>query len=39
MAQVTIDTVTKFYGTAQVMPGVSFDVAEGKFLALVGPSG
>jgi multiple sugar transport system ATP-binding protein len=39
MTQVSIRDLVKFYGTVQVMHGVSFDVADGEFLALVGPSG
>ena len=39
MAEVSIRDLTKSYGTTQVMHGVSFDVADGEFVALVGPSG
>ena len=38
MAEVSIRDGTKFYRTTKVMHGVSFDVADGEFVALVGPS-
>jgi branched-chain amino acid transport system ATP-binding protein len=34
-----IDGVTAWYGDAQVLRGVSLDVAEGKIVALLGPNG
>ena len=39
MAQVSVKDLTKQYGTAPVMHGISFDVADREFVALVGPSG
>ena len=39
MAPISIRDVTKTYGTVQAMFGISFDVAEGESVALVGPSG
>ncbi len=39
MTPVSIRDLVKRYGAAQVLHGVSFDVAAGEFIALVGPSG
>jgi multiple sugar transport system ATP-binding protein len=39
MAEVTVRNVVKRYGTAQVIHGVSVDIADGEFVVLVGPSG
>jgi multiple sugar transport system ATP-binding protein len=39
MAQVNIRNAIKHYGSAQVIHGVSVDVADGEFVVLVGPSG
>ncbi len=39
MAQVEIDNIQKFYGTHQVIFGVSIDIPDGEFVTLVGPSG
>jgi multiple sugar transport system ATP-binding protein len=39
MAQVNIRNAIKRYGSAQVIHGVSVDVADGEFVVLVGPSG
>jgi multiple sugar transport system ATP-binding protein len=39
MANVTINNVGKFYGTVEVLKGVSVDIADGEFVILVGPSG
>jgi multiple sugar transport system ATP-binding protein len=39
MAQVNINDVRKSYGAAQVLHGVSVDIADGEFVILVGPSG
>jgi multiple sugar transport system ATP-binding protein len=39
MATVQIRDVRKAFGTAQVIHGVSIDIADGEFVILVGPSG
>jgi multiple sugar transport system ATP-binding protein len=39
MASVDIRKVEKFFGTVQVLHGVSVDIADGEFVVLVGPSG
>lgn len=39
MASVAIDEVTKQYGVASVIHGVSVDIKDGEFVTLVGPSG
>jgi multiple sugar transport system ATP-binding protein len=39
MALVPIRSVEKYYGTAQIVRGVSIDISDGEFCVLVGPSG
>ena len=39
MAEVEIRKARKAYGSAQVLHGVSVDIADGEFVVLVGPSG
>jgi len=39
MANVTIDSVEKSFGTTAVLHGVSIDIRDGEFVSLVGPSG
>jgi multiple sugar transport system ATP-binding protein len=39
MAEVEIRGARKAYGSAQVLHGVSVDIADGEFVVLVGPSG
>ena len=39
MAEVQIRDARKAYGSAQVLHGVSVDIADGEFVVLVGPSG
>ncbi|GLQ09865.1 sugar ABC transporter ATP-binding protein [Devosia yakushimensis] len=39
MAKVLIDKVTKSFGAVNVIRGVSVDIEDGQFVALVGPSG
>ena len=39
MAAIQIRDVKKSYGYAQVLHGVSIDIADGEFVILVGPSG
>src|SRR6266511_184070 len=39
MAEVEIRDARKAYGGAQVLHGVSVDIADGEFVILVGPSG
>jgi multiple sugar transport system ATP-binding protein len=39
VAQVTIKSVEKYFGTAYIVRGVSVDIADGEFCVLVGPSG
>jgi multiple sugar transport system ATP-binding protein len=39
MASISIDNVRKSFGAAEVIKGVSFEVADGQFAVLVGPSG
>ncbi|MCS0502871.1 ABC transporter ATP-binding protein [Ancylobacter mangrovi] len=39
MPLIAIDGMTKSYGSLKVLKGVSLDVEEGEFVALLGPSG
>lgn len=39
MASVGIDRVCKSYGSVDVIRDISFDIDEGEFVVLVGPSG
>ena len=39
MATISIENVRKNFGAAEVIKGVSFEVADGQFSVLVGPSG
>jgi multiple sugar transport system ATP-binding protein len=39
MASISIENVRKRFGAADVIKGVSFEVADGEFAVLVGPSG
>jgi multiple sugar transport system ATP-binding protein len=39
MGTLTLQGITKSYGTLEVLHGISLDVADGEFVALVGPSG
>ena len=39
MAQVSLNNVTKRFGTTQVIQGISMDIQDGEFIVIVGPSG
>jgi multiple sugar transport system ATP-binding protein len=39
MASVTLTEVRKNFGATEVLKGVSLDISDGEFIALVGPSG
>lgn len=39
MASVDVRNVDKFFGSVQVLHGVSVDIQDGEFVVLVGPSG
>ena len=39
MAPVWFDNVRKAYGSTKVIHGVGFDIHDGEFMVLVGPSG
>ena len=39
MSTLTLKSITKFYGTLQVLHGIDLEVRDGEFVALVGPSG
>ena len=39
MASVDVNKVEKFFGSVQVLHGVSIDIPDGEFVVLVGPSG
>jgi multiple sugar transport system ATP-binding protein len=39
MASVDVRKVEKFFGSVQVLHGVSVDITDGEFVVLVGPSG
>src|SRR6185369_2902593 len=38
MAAVSFDRIEKNYGRVKVIHGISFDIADGEFMVLVGPS-
>ena len=39
MARVTLEGISKSFGTLSVLEGIDLDIADGEFLTLVGPSG
>ena len=39
MASVQLSSIHKLYGNAEVIHGISVDIADGEFVVLVGPSG
>ena len=39
MNKLIIDNIHKTFGTTRALSGVSFDVAEGEIVAVLGPSG
>lgn len=39
MARLTLDRVSKSFGSQEVLSGISIDVADGELLAVLGPSG
>ncbi len=39
MARIRVDNVTKRFGAVTALDGVSFDVADGEFFAILGPPG
>ena len=39
MASVAIRDIQKFFGSVEILHGVSVDIADGEFVTLVGPSG
>ena len=39
MATLTVDNVTKHYGSVRVLEGIDLSIEHGEFLVLVGPSG
>ena len=39
MASVQLSSIHKMYGSAEVIHGISVDIADGEFVVLVGPSG
>ena len=39
MGSLTISSVTKTFGSTEVLKGINIDIADGEFLILVGPSG
>jgi iron(III) transport system ATP-binding protein len=39
VARLTLDRVTKIFGSYKALDGVGLDVADGEFLAVLGPSG
>jgi len=39
LAGITLQSVTKAYGSQSVLNDVNLDIADGEFLTLVGPSG
>jgi len=38
MASVTFSNIEKAFGSTKVIHGISFDIADGEFMVLVGPS-
>ena len=39
MSTLTIDRISKSFGSVQALKGVSFDAKNGEFVVIVGPSG
>ena len=39
MGSLTIENITKTFGSTEVLKGINIDIADGEFLILVGPSG
>jgi len=39
MAQVNLNSISKAYGAAVIIPGLDLEIHDGEFIALVGPSG
>ena len=39
MARLTVENVSKYFGEVIAVDGISFEAADGEFLALLGPSG
>ena len=39
MAAVSFNRVEKNFGKVKIIHGISFDIADGEFVVLVGPSG
>ena len=39
MATIELDQVDKYYGSYHALRNISFDIADGEFVVLVGPSG
>jgi multiple sugar transport system ATP-binding protein len=39
MASIQLASIHKFFGSAEVIHGISVDIADGEFVVLVGPSG
>ena len=39
MTYVSLNSVTKSFGSTEVIHGVTMDIKEGEFIVIVGPSG
>ena len=39
MSGITLENVTKRFGSTEVIKGIDLEIAEGEFIVLVGPSG
>ena len=39
MGSIKLNSVEKWYGTAQVVKGIDLAIEEGEFIVFVGPSG
>ncbi|MEO0564842.1 MAG: ABC transporter ATP-binding protein, partial [Chloroflexota bacterium] len=39
MARLTLDTLSKHFGSVRAVDGISFDVKDGEFICILGPSG
>jgi ABC-type sugar transport system ATPase subunit len=39
MARIELESISKSYGSVEVLRDINLDIADGEFVVLVGPSG